>query len=73
MKNSHDNERYGYTSYYELDEDGFITNSYTIQTIIFSEDESEIGTQKEEGNFIYTNIEECDFEALKRWMKIMWD
>lgn len=62
---SHDNERYGYTSYYELDEDGLITNSYTIQTIIFSEDESEIGTQKEEGNFIYTNIEECDFEALK--------
>lgn len=62
---SHDNERYGYTSYYELNEDGVITNSYTIQTIIFSEDESEIGKQKEEGDFIYTNIEECDFEALE--------
>lgn len=61
---SHDNEKYGYTSYYEVNENGVIINSYTIQTIIFTEDERENGKQTEIGKLLYTNLDECNFELL---------
>lgn len=61
---SHDNEKYGYTLYYEVNENGVIINSYTIQTIIFTEDERENGKQTEIGKLLYTNLDKCNFELL---------
>lgn len=62
---SHDNEKYGYTEYYEKDDNEKINLSYTLETVIFSEDENELGNQNEYGKLLYTDLTKCNFELLE--------
>lgn len=62
---SHDNEKYSYTEYYEKDENEKINLTYTVETVIFGEDENELGKQNEYGKLLYTDLTECDFEFLE--------